>query len=71
MHVNHGGLELRGHESVDKYWGEQNIQEQLDGVSRNKSIYEKIAAAMRQKGTDLIIISIERKLKTSLPSIAR
>ena len=31
-------------------WGEQNIQEQLDGVSRNKSIYEKIAAAMRAKG---------------------
>ena len=31
-------------------WGEQNIQEQLDGVSRNKSIYEKIAAAMRARG---------------------
>ena len=52
-------------------WGEQNIQEQLDGVSRNKSIYEKIAAAMRAKGTDLIISSVERKSKSSLPNIAR
>ena len=31
-------------------WGEQNVQEQLDDVSRNKSIYEKIAAAMRARG---------------------
>ena len=33
-------------------WGEQNIQEQLDNVSINKAIYEKISAAMRAKGFD-------------------
>ena len=33
-------------------WEEQNIQEQLDNVSRNKTIYERISAAMREKGFD-------------------
>ena len=31
-------------------WREQNIQKQLDNVSRNEGIYEKISAAMRAKG---------------------
>ena len=33
-------------------WEEQNIQEQLDNVSRNKAIYEKVSTAMRAKGFD-------------------
>ena len=44
-------------------WGEQNIQEQLDGVSRNKSIYEKIAAAMRAKGHRFDYKQCRTKLK--------
>ena len=31
-------------------WGEQNIQQNLDGVTRNKTICEKIAMAMKEKG---------------------
>ena len=31
-------------------WGEENIKEQLDNVSRNRTIYEKIAASLRAKG---------------------
>ena len=31
-------------------WGEHNVQEKLDGVSRNKTIYEKIPASMREQG---------------------
>ena len=33
-------------------WGEHNVQEKLDGVSKNKTIYEKIAASMREQGYD-------------------
>ena len=31
-------------------WGEENVQEQLDSVSRNRTIFEKIAASLRAKG---------------------
>ena len=46
-------MECRRYTSVDRHLGEQNIQEQLDNVSRNKAIYEKISAAIRAKGFDL------------------
>ena len=35
-------------------WGEQNIQQNLDGVTRNKTIFEKNVAAMKEKGYDLL-----------------
>ena len=31
-------------------WGEQNVQEQLDNVRRNKDVYEKIARGMAEQG---------------------
>ncbi len=31
-------------------WGEDNIQTQLDGAVRNKTIYEKIAKGMKEHG---------------------
>ena len=31
-------------------WGEANIQKQLDGVARNKHVYEKISTSMRELG---------------------
>jgi len=33
-------------------WGEVNVQEKLDGVSRNRTIYEGIAEGMRKAGYD-------------------
>lgn len=33
-------------------WGEANVQEKLDGVSRNRTIYEGIAEGMREAGYD-------------------
>ena len=44
-------------------WGEQNIQEQLDNISRNKAIYEKISAAMRAKGFDFDYKQCRTKVK--------
>ena len=31
-------------------WGEHNIQERLDGVKRNKHIYDKIASELSDMG---------------------
>ena len=33
-------------------WGEANVQEKLDGVSRNRMIYEGIAEGMRKADYD-------------------
>ena len=44
-------------------WGEQNIQENLDGVSRNKKIFEKIAEAMKEKGYDFDYQQCRTKVK--------
>uniref|UniRef100_A0A1X7V6C0 Myb/SANT-like DNA-binding domain-containing protein n=1 Tax=Amphimedon queenslandica TaxID=400682 RepID=A0A1X7V6C0_AMPQE len=30
-------------------WGEENVQEQLDGVARNRSIYERILSKLKEK----------------------
>ena len=31
-------------------WGEQNVQQQLDSVRRNKDVYEKVAKEMTELG---------------------
>lgn len=31
-------------------WGAEDVQSQLDGVSRNRCVYDKIAAAMKDTG---------------------
>ena len=31
-------------------WGEADVQSQLDGVSRNRVIFEKIATSLREMG---------------------
>uniref|UniRef100_A0A1X7U4R8 Myb/SANT-like DNA-binding domain-containing protein n=1 Tax=Amphimedon queenslandica TaxID=400682 RepID=A0A1X7U4R8_AMPQE len=30
-------------------WGDENVQKQLDGVARNRSIYEKISSKLKEK----------------------
>ena len=42
-------------------WGEANVQEKLDGVSRNHTIYEGIAEGMRKAE---LIIYTRTKVKT-------
>ena len=42
-------------------WGEHNIQDQLDGVKRNKHIYDKIASELPKMGFNLLQNSAERK----------
>ena len=56
-------MECRSYTSVDRHLGEQNIQEQLDNVSRNKAIYEKITAAVRAKGFDFDYKQCRTKIK--------
>ena len=35
-----------------KLWGEQGIQEQLEGAKRNKHVYEKFAKQMQVKDSN-------------------
>ena len=44
-------------------WGEANVLEKLDGVSRNRMIYEEIAKAMRKAGHDYSWKQCRRKVK--------
>ena len=45
------------------------IQEQLDNVSRNKAIYEKISTAMRTKGFDFRLQTMPDKNKESVSEV--
>ena len=40
-------LGLRGGKGI---WGDADVQSQLDGIVRNKAIYQKVATAMTQLG---------------------
>ena len=51
-------------------WSQQNIQNELNGVSRNRAIYERIARELRNKGYDFGS-SAGRKLNTLLKNIKR
>ena len=44
-------------------WGEQNIQENFDGVSRNKTIFEEIAGGMKERGYDFDYKQCRTKVK--------
>ena len=44
-------------------WGEQNIQSQLDGVVRNKVIYEKVAESLHELGYDFTWKQCRTKVK--------
>lgn len=33
-------------------WGEEGVQEQLEGAKRSKHVYEKIAKQMQEKGSN-------------------
>ena len=43
--------------------GEQNVQEQLDGVKRNRHIYDQISAALRDMGYDFSAKQCRTKVK--------
>lgn len=46
-----------------EYWGEEDIQEQLEGAKRNKHIYEKLAKEMKKKGYDKTAEQCRSKMK--------
>lgn len=33
-------------------WGQENVQSELDGVQRNRTIYERIARELKDRGFD-------------------
>ena len=43
-------LGLRGDEGFAGYLGDADVQSQLDGIVRNKAIYQKVAAAIAELG---------------------
>ena len=44
-------------------WGAQDVQSQLDGVARNRSMFEKIATAMADLGFDRTWQQCKTKVK--------
>ena len=46
------GWSCKATKALLSVWGEQDIQSQLDGVTRNKVVYEKAACSMKEMGYD-------------------
>ena len=44
-------------------WGKQNVQSQLDGVARNRNIYEKIAESLSGLGYEYSWKQCRTKIK--------
>ena len=44
-------------------WGEEGVQEQLEGAKRNKHVYDKIAKGMREQGSDKTGVQCRAKMK--------
>ena len=44
-------------------WGEEGVQEQLEGAKRNKHVYEKIARQMKEKDIDKTADQCRTKMK--------
>ena len=44
-------------------WGEQNVQEQLDGVKQNRHIYDQILAVLRDMVYDFSAKQCQTKVK--------
>ena len=44
-------------------WGEEEIQAQLEGCTRNMHVYEKIAQELRDMGYDRTAIQCQEKIK--------
>ena len=44
-------------------WGEEGVQEQLEGAKRNKHVYDKIAKGMREQGSNKTGVQCRAKMK--------
>ena len=44
-------------------WSQQNVQNELDGVSRNRAIFERIARELRNKGYEKTWQQCRTKIK--------
>ena len=49
-------------------WGEQNIQDQLDGVMRNRIVYEKVSASLLEMGYHFTRKQCRTKVKNLIQS---
>lgn len=47
-------------------WGEQNVQEQLDGVAKNRCVYEKVSKEMHELGYEKTWAQCRTKIKNLL-----
>ena len=45
-----GGWSADATRALVSVWIQQNVQNELDGVSRNRAIFERIARELRNKG---------------------
>ena len=57
------GLSMDATRALIAIWGEQNIQPNLNGVSRNNTIFEKIAGAMKERGYNFDYKQCRMKVK--------
>ena len=44
-------------------WGQQNVQSELDGVTRNRTVFERIAKEMRELGFERTWQQCRTKIK--------
>ena len=44
-------------------WGQQNVQSELDGVTRNRTVFERIAKEMRELGFERKCQQCRTKIK--------
>ena len=60
----HGpGWSIEATRALILLWGEANVQVKLDGVSRNRTIYEGITEEMREAGYDYTWKQCRTKVK--------
>ena len=57
------GWSLEETKALIDIWGAAGLQSQLDGVARNRSVYEKIAASLVDSGFDRTWQQCKTKIK--------
>ena len=57
------GWSTRETEALIEVWGNANVQSKLDGVQRNRAIFEKIAAELEKMGYEKTWMQCRTKIK--------
>ena len=58
-----GGWSADATRALVSVWSQQNVQNELDGVSRNRAIFERIARELRNKGYEKTWQQCRTKIK--------